>query len=85
MWVICPFQARTEENHTFCGFIHQEVHDTHRLVVKIVMWIDTVLEPIWSSSSWLLLLLKEKESFYAGAIFGEDPSLKEKVLGSYLK
>lgn len=37
MWVICPFQVRTEENHSFCGFIHQEVHDTHRLVVKIVM------------------------------------------------
>lgn len=54
-------------------------------MVKIVMWIDTVLESIWSSSSWLLLLLKEKESFYAGATFGEDPSLNEKVLSSYLK
>lgn len=35
---------------------HWEVHNTHKLIVKT----DTVLEHIWSFSSWLLLLLKGK-------------------------
>lgn len=51
-----------------------EVHNTHRLIVKT----DTMLEHVWSFSSWLLLLLKGKESFCAGATFGEEPSLNEK-------